>query len=220
MNMKPDYHIHENIYVEIKKAGWQGWGGDKRLEGAKLVSRFFDLEHSIPTGKLLELGCGEGHHCRAFAECGYKVTGVDISPTAVKWAQEKSYSTGVEGTYFVADLSDANLILPDTYQVVIDGNCLHCIIANDRAVFLQNVYAALAVNGVFFVSSLCSQKANSYLTYKNDTPYRHVGTVRDLTLELQESGFKILKTEIYQRSEYNHITIHALKTEPLVQEKS
>lgn len=210
--MKPDYFVHDEIYIDIKKAGWQGWGGDKRLAQPELINRLFDCNLTLTKGKLLELGCGEGHHCRALEAYGYDVTGVDISPTAIGWAQEKAEAIGSKGNYLVADLSNPNLSLPNQYQTIIDGNCLHCIIGKDRSVFLRNVHSFLADNGLFFVSSLCAKGSEGRVTNRNGLPYRSIKTENEIILELQEVGFEIHKYEIHQREEHNHITIHALKT--------
>ncbi|SUP19402.1 hypothetical protein NI392_17350 [Vibrio alginolyticus] len=64
--MKPNYQVHEDMYVEARQAGWEGWGGNERMSKAVLVDRFLELCKRPKQGKLLELGCGEGHHCRAF----------------------------------------------------------------------------------------------------------------------------------------------------------
>lgn len=26
MNMKANYHVHEDMYVQARKEGWEGWG--------------------------------------------------------------------------------------------------------------------------------------------------------------------------------------------------
>lgn len=39
-------------------------------------------------GSLLDVGCGSGAQARLFSECGFQVTGVDISLTAVRMAKE------------------------------------------------------------------------------------------------------------------------------------
>ncbi|HHX8301779.1 TPA: class I SAM-dependent methyltransferase [Vibrio diabolicus] len=97
--MKQNYQVHEDMYVEAREAGWEGWGGNERMSKAVLVERFLELFKRPVQGKLLELGCGEGHHCRAFQKLGFEVAGIDISPTAIEWAKEKARATGVEGNY-------------------------------------------------------------------------------------------------------------------------
>lgn len=183
---------------------------------------------------MLELGCGEGHHCRAFAELGYEVTGVDISPTAIEWAQEKADFTGIKGNFIAADLTDSEFELErekqQSFHIVIDGNCLHCILGEDRKAFLKRVHDLLLKGGVFFVSSLClkdetlhtdSQLGDSIsndnssdvfqVLEKQGKPYRHVSRVERLLSELEQAGFSILASKVYEREHFNHITVHALK---------
>lgn len=38
----------------------------------------------------MDLGCGPGHHSKIFAEKGFKVTGVDYSPTMIKMAKKST----------------------------------------------------------------------------------------------------------------------------------
>ncbi|ATI48333.1 class I SAM-dependent methyltransferase [Vibrio parahaemolyticus] len=207
MNMKPNYQVHESMYVEARQAGWEGWGGNERMSKAVLVERFLDLCDRPKQGKLLELGCGEGHHCRAFQKLGFEVTGIDISPTAIAWAKKKAKATGIEGKYYTADLTVESFQLPERYDVVIDGNCLHCIIGADRAIFLDHVYRNLSESGVFFVSSLCSKDE----TYRDSSPYRHIASQSGLVIELEQAGFQVLNVRVYERDTSNHITVYAIK---------
>jgi ubiquinone/menaquinone biosynthesis C-methylase UbiE len=58
-----------------------------RLE-KKAVSRY--LRQNTQGGKLLEVGCGTGHWSQFFSDCGFAVTGVDISESMIKIAQSKN----------------------------------------------------------------------------------------------------------------------------------
>jgi hypothetical protein len=31
MNMKQNYQVHEDMYVEARQAGWKGWGGNEQF---------------------------------------------------------------------------------------------------------------------------------------------------------------------------------------------
>ncbi len=48
------------------------------------------IQTTAPTdiSSILDIGCGTGHHVSSLAEHGYKVVGIDISPSMVKKAQE------------------------------------------------------------------------------------------------------------------------------------
>lgn len=206
---QPDYARHEAQYQQARQAGWEGWGGPARLARAELVPRFLAAAAPPRPGRLLELGCGEGHHARAFAALGYTVSGVDISATAIAWAQEKAAATGLPGRFFVADLSDSTLCLPGPFEVVIDGNCLHCIIGEDRKTVLGHVFAALVADGLFFVSSLCSPFGRSTWITRQGRPYRQIQPVELLAEELTQAGFGILKLQRYSRPVHDHVTILA-----------
>ena len=58
-----------------------------RLE-KKAVSRY--LRQNTQGMKLLEVGCGTGHWSRFFSDCGFEVTGVDVSERMIKTAQGKN----------------------------------------------------------------------------------------------------------------------------------
>jgi len=61
-----------------------------RLE-KKAVSRF--LRPNVQGMKLLEVGCGTGHWSQFFSDCGFEVTGVDISEAMIKTAQSKNIAS-------------------------------------------------------------------------------------------------------------------------------
>ena len=58
-----------------------------RLE-KKAVSGY--LRQNVQGMKLLEVGCGTGHWSQFFSDCGFEVTGVDVSEPMIKIAQSKN----------------------------------------------------------------------------------------------------------------------------------
>ena len=54
----------------------------------KAVSRY--LRQNAQGKKLLEVGCGTGHWSQFFSDCGFEITGVDISGRMIKIAQSKN----------------------------------------------------------------------------------------------------------------------------------
>ncbi len=61
-----------------------------RLE-KKAISKY--LRQNAQGRKLLEVGCGTGHWSRFFSDCGFEVTGVDISERMIKIAQGKNIAS-------------------------------------------------------------------------------------------------------------------------------
>ena len=68
---------------------------------------------------------------------------MDIAPFAIEWAREKALARGVAATFVVADLARELERVPAEADVVLDGHCLHCIIGEDRRVFLRNARRCL-----------------------------------------------------------------------------
>lgn len=210
--MTPNYLIHEEKYQQARAKGWPGWGGPERMARENIwQERLFSFPAVPPQGHVLELGCGEGHYARLLAQRGYTVTGVDVSPTAVAWAIEKTQQTGESVTYLVADLSQPGLLPGKMFDLIVDGNCLHCIIGQDRATFLGNVSRLLRPGGLFFVSSLCSETAVAQTLELEGRPYRFLPTPTGLQTELETAGFQIQQFVVHENQKHNHGTAHVLK---------
>ena len=82
---------------------------------------------------MLELGCGNGMSSSLLmARKGYEVHGVDISKAAIAWAREQFTDYALCGTFGQGDVCDMPFLTEHSFDIVIDGSCLHCLIGNDR----------------------------------------------------------------------------------------
>jgi len=82
----------------------------------------FIESHGPPAGCLLVPGCGSGHDVRLFAEHGARVTGMDISETAV--AEAERLTPGGDARYLVADVLDPPTRLLGTFDWIVEHTCL------------------------------------------------------------------------------------------------
>jgi SAM-dependent methyltransferase len=65
--------------------------GDKDYPGeCDYLERVFRAFSRRRVNKILDLGCGTGHHALLLAERGYKVLGVDVSPQMLALARERA----------------------------------------------------------------------------------------------------------------------------------
>lgn len=62
---------------------------------------FLNSHPELPRGRVLVPGCGCGHDARAWARAGFNVTGMDIAPSAIRIAREKSAAIEPERLTFV-----------------------------------------------------------------------------------------------------------------------
>lgn len=151
---------HELAYQALKAKGYGGWGGqnyEDRMEGwdQQLIQILDKI--SLKSGQLLELGSGAGDVCIKLESYGFTCTGLEFSETAVKWSQEKSKQRFICGS-----ATDPNILEGESFDIILDGNCLHCIIEN-RDLFYKNVRRLLKSEGYFVLSSVIEKpgfKAN------------------------------------------------------------
>ncbi len=106
---------------EARAEQWLAWARTPDHDAYwRYRSAFFDLLPA-PEGRTLEVGCGEGRVCRDLAARGYRVTGLDASPTLVAAASESD----PDGEYVVGraealPFPDAAFGLVVTYNSLMD----------------------------------------------------------------------------------------------------
>jgi len=98
-----------------------------RLE-KKAVSRY--LRQNTQGMKLLEVGCGTGHWSRFFSDCGFAVTGVDVSERMIKIAQGKN-------------IANASFQIADGHSLPFKDNCFNVTAAITTLEFAGNAELVL-----------------------------------------------------------------------------
>ena len=103
--------------------------------------------------RTIDLGCGAGNYAIYLAGLGFDVTGVDSSPTAIKYAREKAEKLGVACSFIVADLlGDLNEV-QGKFDFGYDWELLHHIMPVDRDTYVKNVASLLNPGATYF--SVC-----------------------------------------------------------------
>lgn len=104
------------------------------------------LERGLLTpGRALDLGCGPGRNAIHLASLGFEVDAVDLSPTAVAWAEERAREAGAEVRFHCGDAFTA--ALPGRYDLVYDSGCLHHLPPHRRVSYLDLLDRVLAPGG-------------------------------------------------------------------------
>ena len=164
--MKKPYEGHEIAYRRLRKRGHRSW--DERncakppkrsrgLDGGtrELLADVLSQPWAPKRGKAIELGCGTAPMLRWVCKRGFEGLGVDVSKTAVSMAREQS--KGLDIRFKKADVCSAAISRPGSFDLAIDGHCLHCIIRpEDRKTFLSNTHRLLKTGGLFVVLTMCS----------------------------------------------------------------
>ncbi len=108
-----------------------------------LISRL----KGYPLQSGLDVGCGGGWFTRAFQRQGYQMTGMDVSPEMLDFAQRKALETGVRSEYVLGDIAAKKL--PKKFDFVTAINdCFNYIPKEKLGKALKNVAASLKTGGV------------------------------------------------------------------------
>ena len=133
------------------------------------------------------------------AELGYDVSGVDISPTAIEWAKEKATERKLQVKFHTGDV--LNMSFKDnTFDIVVDSYCFHCIIGEDRDKFLKEIKRVLKPDGLFTgitMSNTIPDDIKKFFNEKREMIMhgiagRYIGRSEDIIKEFKESDFDVL----------------------------
>jgi SAM-dependent methyltransferase len=98
----------------------------------------------------LDLGCGTGTNAITLARRGWRVTGVDFVPEAIRRARKKVAGSGLAIDLHIADVTDLGM-LDDAYDYVLDIGCLTGIQAKDRPKYGAELARLLRPGGCYML---------------------------------------------------------------------
>jgi SAM-dependent methyltransferase len=106
------------------------------------------------TGRLLDCTCGIGTQALPLARLGYRVTGTDISPAAVKRARAEATARGLDADFKVSDVRDVHRHVPTAFDVVIscDNALPHLLTDDDMKRALRSLHSCLRSGGLLLIS--------------------------------------------------------------------
>jgi SAM-dependent methyltransferase len=108
-----------------------------------------------PGARVLDLGCSAGLHALELARRGFRVTGVDVEPSAIELARQRGRESGGTARFEVLDLSTGAFAPLGTFDLVYSiGNVLsHLPKAGIRGI-LRKIRGRLNAGGVFIFDLL------------------------------------------------------------------
>ena len=112
---------------------------------------------SFPLTVGLDVGCGGGWFTRAFQKQGYVMTGLDVSPEMLDFAQETALKAGARGEYILGDITKTKLPRRFDFATAIN-DCVNYIPKDKLISAFKNVRGALKKDGIFLFDISSARK--------------------------------------------------------------
>ncbi|MFX1417868.1 MAG: class I SAM-dependent methyltransferase [Promethearchaeota archaeon] len=180
------------------------WG----TEPSKTAVYVLKLFKKYDIVKILIPGSGYGRHTKFFSKNDYKVTGIEISETALNLAKEfDSNSKLILGSVLNMPFND------DVYDAIFCHNFLHLLLKTERVLFIEKCYSQLREKGLAFFTVFSEQESSFGRGAKiekntfESKPYRptHYFTEQDLLEHFKT--FSVIETGIIEEIE-SHGGLH------------
>ncbi len=101
-------------------------------------------------GRAIDIGCGTGTNVVTLAQAGWKVTGVDFAPHAIKLAGQRVARAGVQAELSVKDATRLEGI-KGPFDFAFDLGCFHTIPQASRDKYLEQLDRILAPSGFWLM---------------------------------------------------------------------
>ncbi|EAA8762344.1 class I SAM-dependent methyltransferase [Salmonella enterica subsp. enterica] len=218
----------EKKYQILRQQNLEAWTGEGYARAWKQLNIIFDRlnsENLLPAlpAKFLEFGCGNAAmSSQLMAQKGYDVYGVDISPTAIKWANERFSSLNLKGSFHVDNICDISHFTAESFDIIFDGSCLHCINGEDRADCFKEMKRMIKPNGSLIISTMCglpkqqedisNYNNENYQLYQKNQPWRTLNPLELIKKEIINSGLSINYIHVNENPWWDHTTIVCAKS--------
>lgn len=147
-------------------------------------------------GSALDLGCGEGADAVWLASEGWRVTGVDISPTALERAARHAADAGV-GDRTAWQRHELGSTFPEGTFDLVNAQYLQSPVGLDQRTVLRCAAAAVAERGTLLVVMHAG-----WPSWQTEPPFAHAFPTRESVLAelaLPEGGWTVETSETVRR---------------------
>ncbi len=129
---------------------WRYWRGCTPWDTQVTPPEVLDFLRTAAPGRALDLGCGTGTNAIALARRGWRVTGLDFAPKAIRSARRKAAREHLPIDFRVADVSDLSGI-QGLFDYALDIGCLHSLGQAHWHAYARGLQAHLKPDAVYML---------------------------------------------------------------------
>jgi SAM-dependent methyltransferase len=118
-----------------------------------------DFIQTHKPGRAIDIGCGTGTNVITLAKAGWKVTGVDFAPRAIKLARQKAGKAGIQAEFLIKDATNLQGI-HGPFDFAFDLGCFHGMPQNGKRKYLEQLDRILASKGFWLMYGFLKSKAD------------------------------------------------------------
>ncbi|MCP8304713.1 MAG: class I SAM-dependent methyltransferase [archaeon] len=154
-------------------------------------------EKKVKIGLALDVCSGAGKNAVYLAKKGFDVTGIDISPTAIKYAKKRAREAGVSERckFFTGNVTEMK-IPKDNFDFIFDRGCYHHIPKEDKPKFVKIISDSLKKGGKYFLSCFSDKNppweknVSKEEIRENFSEYFHIGRIKDF-VTIEKTGRRL-----------------------------
>ncbi|MFC8228932.1 class I SAM-dependent methyltransferase [Streptomyces sp. NPDC057287] len=157
------YYGYEDRYRTVYENGAQLW---ESAEPNASLLQMIQEQPGIFSGRIIDLGCGEGRDSLYLLSQGYDVTSVDVSHSALARARELAAAAGLDGSGFVErDIVYLRGFDEDRFDLAMNMGCLHMLVDDEqRGRHISRVFEILRPGGHFVVDHCASEWGKGFFS--------------------------------------------------------
>lgn len=142
-------HTRFRLFYRI---GFTPWEGHAIGEGLRDLIEGTSGTPALPTGSVLDVGCGTGDCAIYLAQHGWKVTGVDYVEKPLEKARAKARAAGASVNFARADVTQLSQEGIGTgFDLIVDNGCIHNMSGADREAYVREVSAVAAPDARLYI---------------------------------------------------------------------
>ncbi len=123
----------------------------KRRKSADEAEKGVTVENS----DILDLGSGAGRNSFYFAEMGCRVTGLEISKTAIEISEQNAKEADLDIKYIKQSIGEKFPCEDKSIDIALDVTSSNSLTESERETYLLETHRVLKDGGYFFVKALC-----------------------------------------------------------------